>query len=177
MYEFLGIDHHGSHKIFRQVWKQLVHELSLMPLLAVRGESPASTETVPAPAGQGAIRVHTGSMCPNRNAVRRDAGTVECRDDFCHGLVGHRLDFEGHTLRVENPDANLLRSQGHDGGYGHPGEPGSGAGVLLDRKGEIKPPVPFRGLHPRWVKRAIRPGATLKSPRLRAPGGDSCPGR
>ena len=55
-------------------------------------------------------------------------------------LVGHRLDFEGHTLRVENPDANLLRSQGHDGGYGHPGEPGSGAGVLLDRKGEIKPP-------------------------------------
>ena len=51
-------------------------------LLAVRGESPASTETVPAPAGQGAIRVHTGSMCPNRNAVRRDAGTVECRDDF-----------------------------------------------------------------------------------------------
>ena len=57
-------------------------------LLAVRGESPASTETVPAPAGQGAIRVHTVSMCPNRNAVRRDAGTVECRDDFCHGLLG-----------------------------------------------------------------------------------------
>ena len=55
--------------------------------VSVRGESPASTETVPAPAGQGAIRVHTGSMCPNRNAVRRDAGTVECRDDFCHGLV------------------------------------------------------------------------------------------
>ena len=55
--------------------------------LTVRGESPASTETVPAPAGQGAIRVHTGSMCPNRNAVRRDAGTVECRDDFCHGLL------------------------------------------------------------------------------------------
>ena len=24
---------------------------------------------------------------PNRNAVRRDAGTVECRDDFCHGLI------------------------------------------------------------------------------------------
>ena len=55
--------------------------------VTVRGESPASTETVPAPAGQGAIRVHTGSMCPNRNAVRRDAGTVECRGDFCHGLV------------------------------------------------------------------------------------------
>ena len=30
--------------------------------LAVRGESPASTETVPAPAGQGAMREHTGSM-------------------------------------------------------------------------------------------------------------------
>ena len=53
----------------------------------VRGESPASTETVPAPAGQGAIGVHTGSMCADSNAVRRDAGTVECRDDFCHGLV------------------------------------------------------------------------------------------
>ncbi len=62
--------------------------LLLIGLVAVRGESPASTETVPAPAGQGAIRVHTGSMCPNRNAVRRDAGTVECRGDFCHGLVG-----------------------------------------------------------------------------------------
>ena len=56
-------------------------------LLTARGESLASIETVPAPAGQGAIRVHTGSMCPNRNAVRRDAGTVECRDDFCHGLL------------------------------------------------------------------------------------------
>ena len=55
--------------------------------LTARGKSRASTETVPAPAGQGAIRVHTGSMCPNRNAVRRDAGTVECRDDFCHGLL------------------------------------------------------------------------------------------
>ena len=32
--------------------------------LPTRGESPASTETVPAPAGQGAVRVHTGSMCP-----------------------------------------------------------------------------------------------------------------
>ena len=28
----------------------------------VRGESRASTETVPAPAGQGAMREHTGSM-------------------------------------------------------------------------------------------------------------------
>ncbi len=68
------------------------HSYLTIEILAVRGESPASTETVPAPAGQGAIRVHTGSMCPNRNAVRRDAGTVECRDDFCHGLLGANRD-------------------------------------------------------------------------------------
>ena len=55
--------------------------------ISVRGESPASTETVPAPAGQGAYGAHTGSMSPNRNAVRAFAGTVECRDDFCHGLI------------------------------------------------------------------------------------------
>ena len=59
--------------------------------LTVRGEGRASTETVPAPAGQGAIRVHVGATLvvalPNRNAGRRDAGTVECRDDFCHGLL------------------------------------------------------------------------------------------
>ena len=30
--------------------------------VTVRGESPASTETGPAPAGQGAMREHTGSM-------------------------------------------------------------------------------------------------------------------
>ena len=63
--------------------------------LAVRGESPASTETVPAPAGQGAMGAHTRSMCPNRNAVRACAGTVECRDDFCHGLLG--LGPSGNT--------------------------------------------------------------------------------
>ena len=44
----------------------------------------ASTGTVSAPAGQGAIPVHVGATLvvalPNRNAVRRDAGTVECRD-------------------------------------------------------------------------------------------------
>ena len=69
--------------------------------LAARGESPASTETVPAPAGQGAIGAHTGSMCPNRNAVRRDAaGTVECRDDFCHGLLAPATPgWRGGTAR------------------------------------------------------------------------------
>ena len=53
---------------------------------------PRAPKPVPAPAGQGAIREHVGATLvvalPNRNAVRRDAGTVECRDDFRHGLVG-----------------------------------------------------------------------------------------
>ena len=68
--------------------------------LTARGESLASIETVPAPAGQGAIRVHTRSMYPNRNAVRRDAGTVECRDDFCHGLLrsGLLAEFPGPAI-------------------------------------------------------------------------------
>ena len=65
---------------------------------------PASTETVPAPAGQGAIRVHTGSMCPNRNAVRRDAGRSNAVMTFATGCWGYDFRIGGRLVPPIWPD-------------------------------------------------------------------------
>ncbi len=133
--------------------------------ISVRGESPASTETVPAPAGQGAIRVHTGSMCPNRNAVRRDAGTVECRDDFCHGLI--YLDVPVFPslgpLPVKPVRGESVRVTGNLGSYGGLPQlrPLSAAHVLVLRTQESGQAVPL-------AQAALRKGERLRVGPVRA---------
>ncbi len=52
--DFSSIGHSASYNTSQDFQKKST--------ISVRGESPASTETVPAPAGQGAMREHTGSM-------------------------------------------------------------------------------------------------------------------
>ncbi len=53
-------------------------------------------------------------------------------------LVRQGFYFEDGAVRIKDPDADFFRFQGDDVGGGHPGESGSDAGALLDRKGEIE---------------------------------------
>ena len=108
-----------------------------------------STETVPAPAGQGAIREHTGSMWRNRNTVRRDAGTVECRDDFFHGLL---RAWAIHTLR------KIFRR------YIHQQTNQNVSPTITDsRAGSLAAPQSWKMFSPRCVRKvaAVQPGRSM----------------
>ena len=67
----------------------------------------------------------------------------EIREQLVHEpglvpLVRQGFYFEDGAVRIKDPDADFFRFQGDDVGGGHPGESGSDAGALLDRKGEVE---------------------------------------
>ena len=53
-------------------------------------------------------------MASPYNAARRDAGTVECRDDFYHGLLCNRID---HFEKREFPEVPIMSVDGTDAMY------------------------------------------------------------